>query len=157
MHETGEQWDLICTRTMGQSAKCLFCTPKGLNPTFRTHNIFFFLKKRWAWYCIWTHVLKRQRQAELWTYLPVYLPYVLISKPMRHSKKEKNAESKEKKEKEKKKDRGHPKYGNIVLLSSTCKNNCNTHVSANTWTCLFMFTDPQDCSSKLKQGCVLWP
>lgn len=120
-------------------------------------TIFFFFKKRWAWCCIWTHVLKRQRQAELWTYLPVYLPYVLISKPMRHSKKEKNAESKEKKEKEKKKDRGHPKYGNIVLLSSTCKNNCNTHVSANTWTCLFMFTDPQDCSSKLKQGCVLWP
>lgn len=39
----------------------------------------------------------------------------------------------------------------------TCKNNCNTHVSANTWTRLFMFTDPQDCSSKLKQGCVLWP
>lgn len=35
---------------------------------------------------------------------------------MRHSKKEKNAESKEK---EKKKDRGHPKYGNIALLSST--------------------------------------
>lgn len=44
-----------------------------------------------------------------------------------------------------------------LLHIYTCKNNCNTHVSANTWTRLFMFTDPQDCSSKLKQGCVLWP
>lgn len=38
MDETGEQWGLICTRIVGQSAKCLFCTPKDLNPTFRTHN-----------------------------------------------------------------------------------------------------------------------